>query len=388
MNRVYSKMNSFYILIYYEIFKDFQFIRFLIDHATVNSLKTNFSRFIVSQTLKSFQIENIILFSHLSQSVKELDIVTSMKQKYNIFTTIFQNSFVNEAGKSKTIDLYCKIQRRYLALCRFAYLWKLRKAPTCVDSDLYLNQIEPTKQHTYVLFQNNKKYCFIISDLIKTLEYAVCHEWEDDFDIICKKPCNPYTKQPFLKHDLFNIYFHMRFKMDVVIPSFFHLWFLENFDLSTFLIKHKRLLRKICIKHHVFNVPNTSNVICRDIRMMLLDNKFTRKWLIHAEFPKDVLVDLMRPYLYIFYLIHYDVLEYEELIWYEAVLTVELMNCYKFNPCFGRRIVKPRTNRVWEKNNFTFAFENKITTTVDKCLNPNLEYVFNTKTLKFSSSTY
>lgn len=379
-------MNSFYILIYYEIFKDFEFIRFLSDHATVDSLKTNFSRFIVSQTLKSFQIENIILFSHLSQSVKELDIVTSVKQKYNIFTTIFQNTFVNEAGKSKTIDLFCKVQRRYMALCRFAYLWKLRKAETCVDCDLYLNAIEPTKQHSFVLFQTNKKYHFIISDLIKTLEYAVCHEWEDEFDIICKKPCNPYTKQPFLKHDLWNIYFHMRFKMDVVIPSFFHLWFLENFDLSTFLIKHRRLLRKICIKHHVFSVSNASNVICRDIRMMLFENKFTRKWLIHEEFPRDILIDRMRPYLYIFYLIHYDVLEYEELIWYEAVLTLELMKCYKYNPCFGRRTVKPRINCVWEKN--SFAFENKIAITAEKSPVPTLEYVFNTKTLNFNSSTY
>ena len=383
-------MNTFYSLLYYEIFKEYNFIRYLINHPTIDTLKITFSRFIIGQTLKSFQIENIIMFSQISQYVKDLEITDRRwcKQKYKIISDLNQNKFIDTASKAKVVDLFCKVQRRYLALCRFAYLWKFKKAHTCVDSDLYLNTIEPTKQNSFVLFQNNKKYCFIISDMMKTLEYAVCHEWEDDFEIVSKKPCNPYNKQPFLKHDLFNIYFHMRFKMNVVIPSFFHLWFLENFDLSLLVIKHKRLLRKICIKHHVFNVSNTSYVLCRDIRMMLFDNKFTRKWLIHADFPKETLVDLMRPYLYIFYLINYDVLEYEELIWYEAVLTLELTKCYKYNPCFGRRIVKPRIHRDWKKNSFGFENKNTVVDPVFACPTTKIEYIFNTNISNFSSMSY
>jgi len=398
-------MNAFYIFLYYEIFMEFDGIQYLINHPTMNSLKKSFSSFTISKTMKSFQVENIILYTHIIKYVNELHDMESRyggckhigcKQKYAILSTIFRNRFLDEACREKVIDMYCKNQRRYLALCRFAYLWKVKKAYTCVESDLYLNTIEPTKNNTFVLFQNNKKYCFIISDLIKTLEYAVCHEWEDEFDVISKKPCNPYNKQPFQNHDLFNIYFHMRFNMDVVIPSFFHLWFLEQFDLSTFLIKHKRLLRKICIKHHVFNVSNTSILIYKDIRIMLFDNNFTRKWLIHDDFPKETLVDLMRPYLYMFYLIYYDVLEYEEIVLYEATLALELMKCYKCNPLFGRRTIKRRSmglkmNHGFWRNKNRFDFENKaaLEDPALKCATvATHKYVFNTHISNFCSLSY
>jgi len=387
-------MNTFYTLIYYEIFEEYDFIRYLTSQPTIRSLKKSFCPFIISQTLKSFHIENIILYTHLNKYIKELtnkkDSIVC-KQKFKIFSSIYnKNTFFDDTCREKVLDLYCKIQRRYLALCRFAYICKLRKAHVCVDSDLYLNPIEPTKSNSFVLFQNNQKYSFIVSDLIKTIEYAICHEWEDSFEIITKKPCNPYNKQPFLKHDLFNIYFHMRFNMHVVIPSFFHLWFLEGFDLSSLLIKHGGLLRKICIKHHVFNVSNTSLVIYKDVRMMLFQNNFTRKWCIHEDFPRETLVDLMRPYLYIFYLIYYDALDSEEQVWYEAVLNLELMKCYKYNPCFGRRTIKPRStdglkmNQVFwrgKTNGYDFEIAAAVTTT-----KPKPTYVFNTKILEFSSS--
>lgn len=185
----------------------------------------------------------------------------------------------------------------------------------------------------------------------------------------------------------------MRFNMHVVIPSFFHLWFLEGFDLSSLLIKHGGLLRKICIKHHVFNVSNTSLVIYKDVRMMLFQNNFTRKWCIHEDFPRETLVDLMRPYLYIFYLIYYDALDSEEQVWYEAVLNLELMKCYKYNPCFGRRTIKPRStdglkmNQVFWRRPYDFEIAAASTSTsTSTTTKPKPTYVFNTKILEFSSS--
>ena len=380
-------MNTFYILLYHEIFNGNKVIGYLENQQDIASLKTTFSQFILNQKLKSFNTEDIILFSHLTKYVIELPNkeLISCKLKYKILSSIFVNDFFDECCREKVIDRYCKIQRRYMALNRFAYLWKVKKALTCVDTDLYLNTIEPTKRNSFVLFQNNKKYCFIITDLIKILEHAVCHEWEDNFDIISKNPCNPYNKQPFLKHDLYNIYFHMRFNMLVVIPPFFHLWFIENFDLSAFPLKHTRMLRKICIKNHVFNVSNTSYIVYKDIREMLMDNSYTRKWVIHADFPRETLVDLMRPYLYIFYLIYYDVLDYEEQVWYEAALTLELIKCYKFNPQFGRRIVNPTTICA-KSNKDRFVFAHKVEN--DSCTDAKEKYSFNTKTIKFSSLAY
>lgn len=182
----------------------------------------------------------------------------------------------------------------------------------------------------------------------------------------------------------------MRFKMHVVIPPFFHLWFLENFDLSAFPLKNTRMLRKICIKNHVFSVSNTSYIIYKDIREMLIDNSYTRKWAIHADFPRETLVDLMRPYLYIFYLIYYDVLDYEEQIWYEAALALELIKCYKFNPSFGRRIVKPKTICA-KVSKDRFVFGNKVASEGKDELCPEdakEKYTFNTKIMKFSSLSY
>lgn len=387
-------MNTFYIFIYYELFKEFEFVRYLINHPTAHSLKESFCSFIIKQTLKTFHVENIVLYTHLSTYIKELTHKESCDQKYKIFSSIYKNPFLNDNCRDKILGIFCKIQKRYLALCRFAYICKLRKAHICVETDLYLNQIEPSKSNSFVLFQNNQKYYFIVSDLIKILEYAVCHEWEDEFDIISKKPCNPYNKQPLLKHDLFNIYFHMRFNMRVVIPSFFHLWFLEGFDLSSLLIKHGGLLRKICIKHHVFNVSNTSNMLYKDIRIMLFQNNYTRKWCIHEDFPRETLVDLMRPYLYIFYLIYYDVFDNEELVWYEAVLSLELMKCYKFNPLFGRRTIKPRSTGVrmnhvfWRKTNGFDFLDTPNLKVASSPAKSKHTYVFNTKIRDFKSASY
>jgi hypothetical protein len=390
-------MNTFYIFVYSEIFKPHpgEFIEFLTTNKDV--VRHQFPFFIVKQPLKTFNIENIILYSHLCKSVNDLphDDFIPCRQKYTVLNSIFYNGCFDETCIEKVVDLYCTIQRRYLALNRFAYLWKLKRATTCVDTDLYLNPIETAKKNTFVLFQNNKKYCFVMTDLIKLLEIALCHKWEDDFEIISKTPCNPYNKQPLLRHDLYNIYFHMRSKMEMVIPSFMHLWFLESFDLASFPIKHNRMLRKMCIRNHVFNITNKSNLIYKDIREMIFENSYTRKWAIHADFPKETLVDVMRPYLYIYYLIHYDVLENEEQMWYEAALTLELIKCYKYNPSFGRKMVKPRSvlfcnkrtnpygkvQQQQQQKEYPLMFKMDEFVTTEK-------YYFNADTIQFSSKSY
>ena len=402
-------MNTFYILTYSEIFKTQpkELIDFLVENK--ENIRTQFPSYIVKQPLKSFDIENIILYFHLVKSVNYIpnDDYIQCRQKYSLLNSIFYNPCFNETCREKVMDLYCTIQRRYLALNRFAYLWKFKRANTCVDTDLYLNTIDPTKKNTFVLFQNNKKYCFVITDLLKLLEVSLCHKWEDDFEIISKNPSNPYNKQPLLRHDLYNIYFHLRCKMDMVIPSFMHLWFLESFDLASFPIKHNRLLRKMCIRNYVFNISNTSNTIYKDIREMIFENSYTRKWAIHADFPKETLVDVMRSYLYIYYLIHYDVLEHEEQMWYEAALTLELIKCYKYNPSFGRKMmVKPTTAAFCKKTNpnrFVFGQQKSTATSyefgrrgkdhplmfkMDEIVSPKEKYYFNTHAIHFSSKSY
>ncbi len=360
-----------------------EFIAFLADQKTEANIRTQFSSFTVKQSLNTFNIENIILHFHLCKAVYALpnhDVI-QCKQKFSVFKSVFSNRCFNETCREKVVDLYCKIQRRYLALSRFAYLWKLKRASTCVDTDLYLNTIEPTKKNAFILFQNNKKYCFVMTDLVKLIEQSICHKWEDDFEIKSENPCNPYNKQPLLSHDLYNIYFHMRCKMDMVIPPFIHLWFMNGFDLLSFPIKHSRLLRKMCIKNHVFNVSNTSNLMYNDIREMIFANIYTRKWLIHPDFPRQTLVDIMRPYLYIYYLVTYDVLESEEQMWYEATLALELLKFYKYNPSFGRRLVNPSKKSNPDKFVYEFGDMKENDLKQEK-------YYFNKDMKTFSSRSY
>jgi hypothetical protein len=249
---------------------------------------------------------------------------------------ILQNEWLTSAQKNEFFNIFSGIQRQYFAFSRLAYLWKWKRARVSIETDLFLTPIERQKPNCFVLYQGKNKFCFVIADLIRIMEIAVWHKWEACFRVTPHSPANPYTKQEFRKVDLYNIYFHMKWKMNIVIPVFLHLWFQEEFCLGTFARKNDQYIRKMCIRQYTRNTSNQNQMLYRNVKEMLSDH-YACKWRIHEDFPREILVDAMRPYLYIHYLVTFDIVSFRQASYLEIILHRELLRFYNFNKAFGRK---------------------------------------------------
>ena len=64
----------------------------------------------------------------------------------------------------------------------------------------------------------------------------------------------------------------------------------------------------------------------------------------------------MRPYLYLYYLLNYDLLDYDEILYVSADLSDKLMDCYNLNPDFGRLVITATQdiNQPFSPSTFSF----------------------------------
>ena len=69
---------------------------------------------------------------------------------------------------------------------------------------------------------------------------------------------------------------------------------------------------------------------------MLKNNYHTNKLDIHDNFPKDMLVNIFRPYLFYYYVIHYNIKGTEKIYKYKNQLHIKLRKFYEYNNLFGR----------------------------------------------------
>ena len=166
---------------------------------------------------------------------------------------------------------------------------------------------------------------------------AVWSNWEGCFRVITVTPTNPYTKQVFRTVDLYNLYYHMKWNTNIIIPQFFHLWFLEGFCTTAFSRKNDQFIRKMCVRQFTKTTSNQSQLLYRNVLEMLSEYYYTCKWKIHEDFPEDVLVEAMRPYLYLHYLITFNIVSFRLASYYEIVLNRELSRFYNSNKSFGRK---------------------------------------------------
>jgi hypothetical protein len=99
---------------------------------------------------------------------------------------------------------------------------------------------------------------------------------------------------------------------------------------------------------------------------MLQNNYHTNKLTIHEEFPKDILVDIFRPYLFYYYVIHYNIKGTEKINTYKLQLHIKLRKFYEYNKLFGRKIYTAARNKgvktplIFRFNSDHINFYNKI----------------------------
>lgn len=295
---------------------------------------------------KYFKINNTY-FQNLDSIQKTIYFIFINKKEYSIelkfkyFYDIINNIFFTKEQKEDFINIFCKIQKKYFALSRLAYIYKYNKAKVLVDFDLCLNPIDINNNNSICLFQAKNKYYFRINDLINIIDNALSNSHNFFSESLITK--NPYNNIPFNKSTLYNIYFNIITKTNIV-PELIHKFFLLNFDLDKFEKEYEYLIREHSIHKYVKNTDD--NTLYISILVMINsynDNYFNNfnknKILIHKDFPKKQLVEIMRPYLLLYFLYKYSLINITK-INSKILLYEKLKQFYNFNPIFSRKQIE------------------------------------------------
>jgi hypothetical protein len=125
-------------------------------------------------------------------------------------------------------------------------------------------------------------------------------------------------------------------KGNIVLSSIFHNFFLCNFDLDKFMVNNEVIIRKKYIQQLIQNADVED--LYNDGIEMLSYNNIARRLKISEYFPQKRFVEIMLPYLNIYYIYNYS-LDISERNRAERELNRLLRRFYYNNPCFGRKII-------------------------------------------------
>lgn len=299
-------------------------------------------------------INDIIMKYHdfITRSLLCYSLKKTYSLKFKRLFKIINDQNIDKDVKYNVIKVFGIAQKRYLALCKFAYICKYKRADVTVNYDLInYEKLDKNKNNTVVYFHENKLYYFSVLDLMNIIHNALYRAIDGTFVPCPCAPLNPYTKTPFTKSHLYNLYFHIRYKTGMSISTTFHLWYKENFAIDLFKCKNEKYLRKCCIRKYTWSTCNTDEVIIEDVMDLIGTNDSTKKWNIHKDFPRKQIVDNMRHYLYLYYLIHYEALDELLESVYTDLLMKELDHCYKNNKNYGS-IVNGFDEKEWDFSSF------------------------------------
>jgi hypothetical protein len=326
-------------------------------------------------TIKNFCDNQYIIYfiNNIFYKAKECNKNTQFSKnafaKFTSLNDILENSFYTYEFKENVFNTFTKAQKHYYAFSRLAYYYKIKKHNYIVTNDLMMNKLDPNDKLTFILVEDKYNYLFNINELINIIDTAIGNT--QNFFSEPLTPLNPYNNREFTTATLYNIYFQMKQKQRV-ISLLFHCFFLENFDKNTFSNQHEPIIRENAIKKYIFNSPYT--LLHTSVIYMLRSNKYTVNFLIHENFPKSLLVDIFRPFLFHYYIVNYYIKNTTKIYNSKKILYLKLKKFYEYNPLFGREFIKTKKkddkivrHRYINKNYISFHDIN-----IDLSVNTNL----------------
>ena len=250
------------------------------------------------------------------------------------------NAFMIKGQRENEIlDYFCKIQKIYHALNKFAFIIKYKKAKIVVNTDMQLNEINETNQNVICLYQEKAKYLFKIFDLLKIINISLSNSYQFFVEPLCIK--NPYNNIPFNKSTLYNIYYYLTDRPKLLIKFNILELFLKfhecHFNLTKFLSNYEYLLREHNIKNHVKNsiIDDLYDEI-KDMLRIFNKNKHDKKQIIISpKFPKEIVVKVFKPYLLLYTNSKHLLIP---ILKRKAAFELhnKIVNFQNFNPFFGR----------------------------------------------------
>ena len=278
-----------------------------------------------SQSIAIYNYYQFMMFS-------VYDPVKFVSCKFKLLRDGLENVFYNDLIRNAHVNTFYKLQKVYRCMCRLAFIYKFKRAKLQVTTDLLLNDLSPTDKNVLTIFDSNSKYLFSLTDLVNIFYTSLCNSvYFIPSAVACK---NPYNNLPFSKANLYNIYFFI-LRNKVKVPVIIENYFTCNFSLRRFQFENKRLIHEISIERYVNNSPPT--YLYSSITDMMYEYNQERPRLkIHPEFPVNKLVDIMRPYLMLYYKSKYSgvrVLNNKN----HLLLNKKMREFKKFNPKFGQK---------------------------------------------------
>lgn len=257
-------------------------------------------------------------------------------KKFNELKKLVISPFMSETIANALLDDFSGFQRIYKGFARLAHIYKFKKAKVQINTDLCMNELNPKKSNVFVLFQNNLKYYFSARDLMNIINRNLSHCIGFVPDMIVSK--NPYNNVVLNETCLYNIYFFLRWNA-YIIPELFHGFFLSNFVATTFHYNYECKIINEHIKNFIYNSHHdTLYPIFND--MWDAYYRITKKIVIDEEFPRDKLINIMKPYLHLYYTSLYATNGTYKQCNAEYTLRRKLMRFRNFNPLFGRKYVR------------------------------------------------
>jgi len=286
-------------------------------------------------------VQHMIFHIKTSNNASTIGILT----KFAHFNMVNGLTFIADEVKKYITNLHICSQRHYTALCKFAHIFKMKRAPIIMNTDLYLNEIRITDRNVIVLLHHNCRYLFTITDLNKIIETSLCNSPYFISEPIPVK--NPYNKMPFSKSDLYNIYFQIKNRL-MRTPDILYQFFLSNFNLTKFKRNNQVLIREKYIHRFIENED-------RETLVDYIQNalSFNTNIKIDDDFPEDDLVRIFKPYLRLYLEMNYSI---DSSVRHRSkcLLMHKLHIFHMHNPQFGRRLYRVKNKRVIGEATFNY----------------------------------
>ena len=261
---------------------------------------------------------------------------TMMSYKIKYLSDVLDNSFFNDESKVHIVRIFCKIKKVYNIFSRIANKVRWNKMKTYdYNYDLCMNDLSDYNSSTLIqIAENNVKYIFRISDMIKIFNNALTNNDEMFADPLPVK--NPYTNREISLHNLYNIYYAIKYA-NINMPILMHLYFLSNFDLDDFLLDNEEKIRDMMIMSYIVNISKCK--LTKLIREMFSQYRFSFRLKVDADFPKETLNEIFRPFVKLYIQIKYTLSRTKRANFIYTLKNKLSLFC-KHAPLFGRKIIK------------------------------------------------
>jgi hypothetical protein len=272
---------------------------------------------------------------------------TNINKKFKYYTETVNNMFLNTNTKDSIQEIFCKSQRTYHAFLHFAQIVRTKQAKMNITTDLSMAPLpsptgkgegkgEPKQKNIVTIYQNKTRYPFTLSDIINIILAAITNAPSLFPEPLAPK--NPYNNVPFSKPILYHIYWAIK-SSNILMPPLINAYFGSNFNLNDFIINNEQAVREYTIKKYVTNSPVT--VLHDEILQMLDYSRARDKLDIDPDFPKAKLVEIMKPYLFLFIMRNDGIRGTEKRRVSGLLFKREMLNFIKYNPTFGRKNINP-----------------------------------------------